>query len=282
VRIQKQFKISGDIGKNGISFASVLRQIRNGLFQGYTELEIMRAISSSTISLRHYLDSCRDVPLNSLKENLRPYYNEKMSDELYSELGSLVQGNKEKPCDFLIRAVNLRNKILGEAEDSRGPHSRYVPERVHGLFSRSVQTGLKDLSIRQEYKQFLEKKVPKDEEFIQAITKIVIRENERRTKRGRTDVHAMSTMEDVVTSTIQTIAAEIKALRAEIAEVKLTESSDSNQPRLDDQGRGCPSCRQKGGGRSCRHCWTCGKDDHRRRDCPSRVNSSYPLKESEN
>jgi hypothetical protein len=101
VQIQKQFKISGDIGKSGISFASVMRQIRNGLLQGYTEREIvdgiLRAISSSTISLRNYLDSCHDLHLNSLKEILRSHYNEKTPDELYSELGSLVQENKEGP-----------------------------------------------------------------------------------------------------------------------------------------------------------------------------------------
>ena len=286
VRVQKQFKISGDIDKTGISFASVLRQIRNGQLQGYTELEIvdgvLKAIPSSTTSLRNYLDSRRDLQLHSLKEILRAHYNEKTPAELYSELGSLVQGNKEEPCDFLIRAMNLRNKILCEAEDSSEPQYSYTPELVDGLFSRSVQTGLKDLSIRQEFRPFLEQKGPKDEELIQALTRIVSRENERRTKRGRTDVHAVSTTEDTVTSSIQNIATEMRALRAEVAELKLTRSSDSDQPRRASQGRGCLSCRQKGTGRSCRHCWMCGKDDHQRRDCPSRTKSNYSPKDSGN
>jgi hypothetical protein len=155
VRVQKQFKISGDIDKAGISFASVLRQVRNGQLQGYTELEIidgiLKAIPSSTTSLRNYLDSRRDLQLNSLKEILRSHYNEKTPSELYSELGSLVQSNKEEPCVFLIRAMNIRNKILCEAEDSSEPQYSYTPELVNGLFRRSVQTGLKDLSIRQEF-----------------------------------------------------------------------------------------------------------------------------------
>ena len=73
---------------------------------------------------------------------------------LYSDFGSLVQGNKEGPSDFFIRAMDLRNKILSESEDAS--ELKYSPELVQGLFSRSVQTGLKDLSVRQEFRPYIE------------------------------------------------------------------------------------------------------------------------------
>ena len=52
---------------------------------------------------------------------------------------------------------------------------------------------------------------------LQALTRIVSRENERRTKRGRTDVHSLSTTEDQTTAVLQSITAEMLALKEEVA-----------------------------------------------------------------
>ena len=109
-----------------------------------------------------------------MKEILRAHYNEKTTTELYSELGSLVQGNKEGPTDFLIRAMDLRNKILLDSDDTS--ELKYDPELVHGLFCRSVQTGLRDMCVRQEFKTYIETRDLKDEDLIQALTRIVSRE----------------------------------------------------------------------------------------------------------
>ena len=272
VQIKKQFKISGEVDRSGISFASVLHQIRTGQSQGYGEMEIvdgvLKGIPTSAAASRNYLDSKKDLTLSSLKDIWRSHYNEKTPTELYSDLGSLVQGNKEGPSDFLIRAMDLRYKILSESEDAS--ELKYSPELVQGLFSRSVQTGLKDLSVRQEFRPYIEAKEPKDEDLIQALNRIVSRENERRTKRGRTEVHSLST-EEAQSGMMQNLAAEMKALRAEVAELRSQRPAsgpESGRPRYG--GRGCSSCKQKGVARNCRHCWMCGADDHRKRDCPNK------------
>ena len=136
MRVQKQFKICGEVDRAGISFASVNRQIHNGQLQGYSDFEIvdgvLKAIPSSAAALRNYLDSRRDLKIVNLKEILRAHYNEKTTTELYSELGSLVQGNKEGSTDFLIRAMDLRNKILLDSDDTS--ELKYDPELVHSLF----------------------------------------------------------------------------------------------------------------------------------------------------
>ena len=75
-------------------------------------------------------------------------------------------------------------------------------------------------------------------------------------------MHSLST-EEAQSGVMQNLAAEMKALRAEVAELRSQRPAsgpESGKPRYG--GRGCSSCRQKGVARSCRHCWMCGADDH--------------------
>ena len=81
----------------------------------------------------------------------------------------LNQGNTEGPSDFLIRSIDLRNKILSGSEDAS--ELKYSPELVQGLFSQSVQTGLTDLSVRQEFGPYNEAKEPEDDNLIQALNR---------------------------------------------------------------------------------------------------------------
>ena len=211
-----------------------------------------------------------------MKEILIAHYNEKTITELYSELGSLVQGNKEGPTDFLIRAMDLRNKILLDSNDTS--ELKYDPELVHGLFCRSVKTGLRDMCVRQEFKTYIETRDLKDEDLIQALTRIVSRENERRTKRGRTDVHSLSTTEDQTAAVLQGIAAEMQALKAEVAQLRQAQSFESENStgrmRPIYQTWGCPECKRRGMARSCRHCWSCGGGDHRKQNCPTKTQTA--------
>ena len=43
---------------------------------------------------------------------IRAHYQEKNASELYASLSSLVQTPNEEPQNFLLRALNLREKIL--------------------------------------------------------------------------------------------------------------------------------------------------------------------------
>ena len=116
---RRQFKIVGQIGqpneKDKLSFTSLTRQIDTGVKQGYTEQEIVdgaiRAINGGMV-LRSYVETYKDLSLERLRKILRNHYDVKSATELYQSLASICQGSKETPQEFLMRALDLRQKIL--------------------------------------------------------------------------------------------------------------------------------------------------------------------------
>ena len=60
--------------------------------------------------------------------------------------------------------MDLRHKILLDSNDTS--ELKYDPELVHGLFCISVQTGLRDMCVRQEFKTYIETRDLKDEDLI--------------------------------------------------------------------------------------------------------------------
>lgn len=107
---RKDYKISGQIGEPGkkdrLTFSSLARQIENGLSKGYPESEIVAAV------IRANLEGKSDLSLPTLRRILRSHYQEKSATELYKQLTTEVQVNKETPQNFLIRVMDLRQKIL--------------------------------------------------------------------------------------------------------------------------------------------------------------------------
>ena len=61
----------------------------------------------------------------------------------------------------------------------------YSEKLVENLFRRTVHTGLQNLTVRQEFKSYLEDISIKDEDLIQSMNKIVSHETERQNKFGR-------------------------------------------------------------------------------------------------
>lgn len=62
--------------------------------------------------MRCYLEGKTNLILASLRQILRAHYIEKMATKLYSEVCQLAQNHKETYNDFLLRALNLRRKML--------------------------------------------------------------------------------------------------------------------------------------------------------------------------
>ncbi|KAK2548562.1 hypothetical protein P5673_031232, partial [Acropora cervicornis] len=61
-------------------------------------------------SLRSYLEDKADLALAKLRRIMRWHYQERTSTELYDQLNSTVQQPKEKPQEFLIRLLDLKQK----------------------------------------------------------------------------------------------------------------------------------------------------------------------------
>lgn len=185
VKVHKDFKISGQIdSKSGISYTSLIRQIEAGLKKGHSEDDIIDGVIRAVIpvsSLRSYLDGRQDMSLPTLRGILRAHYAEKNSTELYTELASSVQSAKETGSEFLMRTMDLRNKILFASLEN-SDELKYSPDLVYKLFARTVQTGFRDQILRQEMKAILADSTKTDAELLDELNKIVRREHENKQK----------------------------------------------------------------------------------------------------
>jgi hypothetical protein len=115
--LRREFKISEQIGEPGqtdkLTFVSLTHQIDSGLKRQYKECEIVdaviRAISLHS-SLRSYVETLNDLPLPKQRKILRVHYREKSASELYQQLATIFQHPKETAQQFLLCALDLRNK----------------------------------------------------------------------------------------------------------------------------------------------------------------------------
>ena len=157
---RKDFKIAGQIGdsKSCISFTSLIRQIEAGTEKGYDDREIIQAVIRSIIagsSLRNYLEGRSKLILSTLRGILRAYYREKTATELYTELCNLSQSSKESPQEFLLRALDIRQKLIFASKDEH----KYHPDLVQAMFLHSCMTGITSDNIRQEMRPILNDKM---------------------------------------------------------------------------------------------------------------------------
>ncbi|KAJ7987208.1 hypothetical protein DPEC_G00336360 [Dallia pectoralis] len=168
---RKDFKISGLIGdpgqKDRLSFSSLARQIESGLNKDYSEQEIVdsviRAITPG-LQLRSYLEGKVGLTLPVLRRILRSHYQEKNATELYKQLTTEAQRSRETPQSFLIRAFDLRQKVLfASQEDDSG--LRYDPALVQNMFLHTVLTGLQSDRVQSDLQTCLSDPTVPDECF---------------------------------------------------------------------------------------------------------------------
>ena len=274
---RKDFKISGQVdSKTGLSYTSLRRQIENGVQKGYKEIDIIDAIIKAippTSGLRHYLEGKEKLTLSCCIQILRAHYNEKSATELYNELGQLTQNSKETSSEFLMRALELRQKVLYASKES-SEEMKYSTELIQTLFIRTVTTGLSNITVRQEFKPFLEQKDIEDETLIESLNKIVSRETERQSKFGVKKVSELK-----IDSDERSDHAGMRAVRAEISELRLAveqlvsaKSSPVSETDKSKQtfSRLCQQC-EDNNRTKCNHCWKCGSEEHWSRGCRKTV-----------
>lgn len=106
---------------------------------------VIRAISPG-LQLRSYLEGKPNMTLPTLRRILRSHFQEKSATELYKQLSSESQGNKETPQNFLMRVLDLRQKILFASQEAESG-LKYDPALVQSMFLHTVLTGLQSDSI---------------------------------------------------------------------------------------------------------------------------------------
>ena len=176
-KFKRDFKISGQIGDvsqmDRLSFSSLVHQIENGLknINDYTEDEIKEAVLKAinpALSLRSYLEGKADLTLAKLRRIMCYHYQERTATELYHQLSSTVQQPKGKPQEFLIRLLDLKQKVLFASQETDS-ELKYDPTLVHGMFVHNFSLGLQNEYIKIEMKRYLEKKTMSDEELFEKL-----------------------------------------------------------------------------------------------------------------
>lgn len=185
----REFKIAGQIGEPGqkdkLTFSSLAHQIEQGISKGVPEIEIVDAVIRAIapgLQLRSYLEGKTNLTLPTLRRILRSHYQERGATELYKQLTSEVQSIKETPQTFLIRALDLRQKILFASQEAESG-LRYDPVLVQSMFLHTVLTGLQNDNIKSDLQPYLQETTTSDELLLEKLNVACANEAERQNKK---------------------------------------------------------------------------------------------------
>ncbi len=106
---------------------------------------------SPEVKLKSYLESRICLLLSSLRQVPRTHFTEKDATELFHLLTHAVQEPKEMPVQFLIRTMDLRQKVMFASERAK-VELMYNPELIQSQFLQTVLTGLQDDAVRADIK----------------------------------------------------------------------------------------------------------------------------------
>jgi hypothetical protein len=296
---KRGLKIVGIVGegtdsKNSINYVNLCSQINDARQSGYKDAEIAMAVRKAVLPsshLRTYFDTDEGITLEKMMGMIRSFYREKDSNELFTELSALCQTAHETATDFLIRSLQVRQKLLAASKAEGG---MYDVKLVRNTFCRAVRTGLLNDQIRQHMKTLLNPKSPgEDQELLEEMNaaSLECEETSSKLKRGAAKRVTINEGKVVSHSDLNPIMQGMTMLKQQLDDMKNSQAKNSQAavPDRDNsewrrngygpsqwEGRGrCPDCR-KNGGSHCRHCFQCGSDQHIKRDCdqPQRGSAS--------
>lgn len=304
---RKDFRINGHVGestsRDTLSFSSLEHQIEGGLRKGYTEMEIMEAVIRAVnpgLKLRSYLEGKRDLTLATLRQILRTHYAEKDATVLYQQLTKAVQSPGETALDFLVRVLDLRQKVLFASERAQSG-LKYNRELVQSQCFQSIMTGLSNDNIRAEMRMYLQDELSSDELLLQKMQIAQHNEGERVQKikvtNKATHRASLSTVgqsgddndsfttvtakpnkpsrENPLFAKIEESNTAIRELTGQVASLVQTvqcgrQNSDVSQIKAPANvfkrpKRQCVACQQDK--KDCNHCFKCGSDTHWAKGC---------------
>ena len=107
----------------------------------------------------------RESGLETINKILRAHFQEKNASEMYASLTNLVQNANEEPQNFLLRALNLREKVIfaSKAENAK---VKYEPAQCQSMFLHAVETGLIGNTLRTRMRTHLQRPDVTDAELI--------------------------------------------------------------------------------------------------------------------
>ena len=280
---RRQYKIVGSIGGDaGLSYSSIMSQVRDGQRMGYRDHEIVAGLKLATSAkasrLRGFLDIASSLTVEKVLKFVREHLQEKTASELLDDLSNLAQSKDESDIDFMIRCFEVREKVTAatQLEDYT-----LDPKLIYTKFCRSVCTGFMRETIRARMKMMLDPAKPpvEYEDLLREVnvTSSECKESEEKHKREKVSVKAVQFEEENkelhqrLANSDQRSARMAKQLNA--LEARLAEPAPPARRQQRYGGR-CKPCREARKER-CNHCFNCnGEDGHYARDCPKSENLS--------
>ena len=291
--LRKDLKINGIIGgsreREQVTYMGLLSQVDEARVKEYSDDEIARSVRKIVApgcSLRTLLDAKPDMTLQNVLALIRSFLKEKSSTELFQELNNTCQRENEDAQEFVLRAMELREKII-MASDADGA-LKYDSQLVQDMFTHTVRTGLLDEGVRGRLDPFLTEGVRVTDEFlISKVNTASSEEKERQNKQNKTKrvmVNQVQTTTGAMSADMQSVMQGMREMKEKINEIQL-EMMQSRRGNvtygrarggsrggfsLSSRGRGwgCQSCREHNCGFDCRHCFRCGEESHRAYECP--------------
>ena len=148
-----------------------MHQIDSGLNRSYKESEIVdaviRAISPHS-SLRSHVETLYDLSLAKLRRILRIHYREKAASEVYQQLETVCQRSNESPEHFLLRALDLRNKVNFASQESDCEFN-YGLSLIQKTFAKSSEMVLRDDILASTLRATLRTPGLTDEELMKQV-----------------------------------------------------------------------------------------------------------------
>ena len=305
----KEFKITGNVGGKGddtLDYMSLCYQMQDGKRQNFTSRQIMSGLIKANKAgdpLRRYLEGQPGLTEENFIKVLRSHYNVKDSGTLLNEMSNSYQEPCEMEMNFVLRMLDLRNKIITLSREEECPLEEKM---VRKRFFHSLCVGLKRDTVRLELQTTL-KNVDinelEDVDLLKEVSQVVARDTEHRSKmkpsrniavnsldersgeQGRQECDQKSSSEKTILAEISKLTAkvnELSSVKNEIKELKKQMSTNSvskddskeketgNRSNYGGGGKSrfvkCKPCEASGS--FCTHCSICGAADHKRIKCP--------------
>lgn len=301
---RREFKLHGgqicDAGCD-MSFNCLCKQMDEGLQEGFSESEIIRAVLKITKpgTFKEMLVNKDDLTIDGLKRFLRSHIRDKNVTELFQELASARQSDKESPQQFLYRIMGLKQRVLFESQQP-GVGFSYNKELVQGTFLHTLYQGLNERNghVRHDLKTFLSDMQVSDDLLLEQITKSTTEEEGRLKRLGSVGRHRPVTVNAAQHSqselntpskvdaelqanrdAIKELTAQVSSLTKHLAQMSTTTETvnlkgslsptDRAQLPLSETRGKCNDCVQKNNA-NCVHCFVCGQAGHRAIGCLQR------------
>ncbi|KAJ8040032.1 hypothetical protein HOLleu_14217 [Holothuria leucospilota] len=182
--------------------------------------------------------------------------------------------------------MDLRQKVLFASQEDKST-LQYDTRLVQDTFFQTLMTGLEE-SVRIHLQPDLEDPNTSDEVLLEKLTVAVARNQVRQKKRPGKPAHVKPVAilasepspekpkEKKDKDKPNSLRVELDSLKEQMHEIKQLlkdgRRSQQGRPRRPDSEWGCTSCQRKGLGRQCHHCFKCGGEGHRARECSNSSN----------